>query len=492
MRILNQDALRSHGNVAGRQALVEILEAGLCAADPYNNTRRLIRRQDNRLIVGCPDFEPRGDPQTGDEVIDLDRVGRIYVLGAGKGIQRIARAIEDVLGDRLTGGHVIAKHGDDVICERIGVTHGAHPVPDEGCATGCQRILALCRDLTPADLVFTIGTNGFSALLTLPVPGVPLEDVRHVTYAMQIERGVPTGDLNPIRNHIDRMKGGRFARHVQPARAVHIFGVDPMSYERLMFHNLWLHNLPDCTTFADAQAMLRKWDMDDVVPASVRAFIERADPAWETVKADEFLQWRSRIFGIMPYNQSMIPTAQKKAAELGFKALWLALDLRAEAKDAARTIASVAKSIEALGQPVEPPVALFTTGEILVTVGQERGMGGRNQEYCVSAALEIAGSQNILMASADSDGTDGPGIQFSDQRLGVPGITCLNGGIVDGATAREAKERGVDLVEALKRHNTSPALYQLDSGIVATQNISIGDLGVTLVLARKDGAWSLR
>ena len=119
-------------------------------------------------------------------------------------------------------------------------------------------------------------------------------------------------------------------------------------------------------------------------------------------------------------------------------------------------------------------------------------MGGRNQEYCVAAGLDIAGSQNILMASADSDGTDGPGIQFSDERLGTSGVTCLNGGIVDGETAREAKERGVDLVEALKRHNTSPALYALDSGIVATQNISIGDFGVTLVLGRKDGAWSVR
>jgi len=492
MRILNQDALRSHGNVAGRQALVEILEAGLQAADPYNNTRRLVRREGDRLIVGCPDFEPRGDPQTGDEIIDLNRIGRIYVFGAGKGVQRLARAIEDVLGDRLTGGHVIAKHGDEVICERIGVTHGAHPVPDDGCALGCRRILEMCRSLTADDLVFTIGTNGFSALLTLPADGISMAEIRQLTYMMQIERGVPTGDLNPIRNHIDQMKGGRFARHIQPARAIHIVGIDPSSYQQVIYRNLWLHSLPDCTTFADAQAMLLKWDAWDAAPASVRAHIARADPADETVKADEFLKWRFRIFGTMPYNQSMIPTAQKRAAELGFTPLWLALDLRAEAKDAAHVIASVAKSIETLGQPVEPPAALFTTGEILVTVGQERGMGGRNQEYCVSAALDIAGSRNILMASADSDGTDGPGIQFSDERLGASGVACLAGGIVDGETAREAKERGVDLVEALKRHNTSPALYALDSGIVATQNISIGDFGVTLVLGRKDGAWSVR
>jgi len=490
MRILNQDVLASHGNVAGRRALVEILEAGLEAADPYHNTRRLLRREGHWLIVGGRDFEPAGDPQAGDEIINLDEVDRIFVFGAGKGVQRIAKAIEDVLGERLAGGHVIAKHGDETICERIGVTHGAHPVPDEGCVLGCQRIWEWCRNpdgsprLSDRDLVFTISTNGVSALLTWPSAGISIEDVRRLTYMMQIERGVPTGDLNPIRNHIDRMKGGRLTRYLQPARAIHIIGIDPGSYRQLIYRNLWLHNLPDCTTFADAQAMLRKWDAYDEAPPAIRAHIERADPAEETVKAAEFLRWRSRIFGVMPHHLSMIPTAQRKAEECGFRALWLAHDLRGEAKDVAKAVAAVARCIETMGQPVEPPVALFSTGEIVVTVGQERGMGGRNQEYCVAAALEIAGSRHILMAAVDSDGTDGPGIQFSEPKL--DGVTCLAGGIVDGETAREAGERGVNLVEALKHHDTSPALYRLDSGVIATQNISIGDFAVTLVTGRRE------
>jgi glycerate-2-kinase len=411
------------------------------------------------MIVGCREFEPAGDPYSGDQVFDLDEIDRIYVFGAGKGVQRIARAIEDVLGDRLTGGHVIAKRGDGLICERISVTHGAHPVPDEQCATGCRQILAMCQDLTPDDVVFTLGTSGFSALLTLPADGITMEEVRQVTFMMQIERGVPTGDLNPIRNHIDQMKGGRFARHIQPARAIHIVGTAPTSYEQLIHKNLWLHNLPDSTTFADARAMLHTWDVYDLVPTSVRRHIERADPRAETVKTDEFLQWHSRIFGIMPYNLGMIPAATEKAAELGLTPLSLALDLRVEAKHAGIAVASVAKSIETFGQPVEPPVALFSTGELRVTVGQERGMGGRNQEYCVAAAPTIPGSRNIVMGSADSDGTDGPGTQFSDHQLG--NISCLAGGIVDGETVREAKARGVDLEDALRRHNTSPALPTL-------------------------------
>lgn len=227
MRILNAERLCSHGNTRGRRLVLDILEAGLVACDPYLNTRRLLRREGSRLIVGHPDFEPSGDPQKGEAVYDLTTIRRILVLGAAKGVQLAAKAIEDVLGDRLTGGHVIAKPGDPRILERIGVTFGGHPVPDEGCVEGCRRILALCQNLTPDDLVFTLAGNGISSLLTLPAPGLSLEDVRGVTRILQIERGLPTQELNPIRNHVHQLKGGRIARNIQPARAIHILLYDP-------------------------------------------------------------------------------------------------------------------------------------------------------------------------------------------------------------------------------------------------------------------------
>ena len=251
-RILNSEELTSHGNIEGRKAVLEILEVGLQAADPYNNTFAAMRLEDNKLIIGGADFITEGDPQTQDEVIDLNEVNRIYVFGAGKGIQRIAKAIEDVLGDRLTGGHVIAKHGDDLILDTIDVTFGAHPVPDEGCVNGCQKILEMANDLRNDDLVFTVIGNGVSSLLTLPVNGVSLEDVRQTTYLMQLERGAPTGDLNPIRNHLDQMKGGQLALHIQPARAIHIIATGLYSYHQLMHANPFVHSLPDYTTFADA------------------------------------------------------------------------------------------------------------------------------------------------------------------------------------------------------------------------------------------------
>jgi glycerate-2-kinase len=480
-RILNTETLTSHGNVRGRKALVEILEAGLQASDPYHNTRKVMRLEGHTLVLGGTDFEPKGDPHAGDEVIDLTDVDRVYVLGAGKGVQRLAKAIEDTLGDRLTGGHVIEKKGNDPILERVGVTFGAHPVPDEDCVRGCRRILEIAQGLTERDLVFTVVCNGVSSLLTLPVPGVSLEDVRQTTYIMQIERGAPTIDLNPIRNHLDLMKGGRLSRHVQPARSIHLVAWQPRTYEYLMYENIWLHSLPEGSTFADARRFLRKWAAWDAVPASVREHLLRADPAGETLKPPEFKEMRSRIFGLMPDHLGSVPAAATKASDLGFEPhiLYNTTTMKAEASQVGIVLANIALQVEATGTPFQPPAALIGRTEMIVTVGKEKGMGGRNQEYALAAALHIEGSKRIVMGSADTDGTDGPGKQFVDGHKDIP---VLDGAIVDGTTAARARELGFDVFEELKHHNTSPVLFGLGDGIVTTQNISMNDLTVTLIL----------
>jgi len=481
-RIQNMETLLSSGNLPGRKAMVQILEAGLQAANPYHNARKLIRVEDGKLIVGYKDFEPTGSPRTGDEVFDLSRIKKIYVVGAGKGIQNAAKAIEEVLGDRLSGGHVIDKKGHPVILKRIGVTLGGHPLPDEDCVRGCERILEFARDLTDKDLVFTCVANGVSSLLTLPAPGLTVEDLRKTTLIMQIERGVSTRDLSPIRNHLDRMKGGRISRYFHPARMIHILAIDPGEYDQRMYQNYWLHTLPDCTTFQDAMDNLKKYDALEAIPPVARKRLEKADPGEETLKAGDFEKMSFRIFGLMPgYRESgKLLAAMRKAKELGFKPVMLADALgEIEASQAGIYMASMAKTIERRGQPFEPPCALFSSGEMVVTVGKEKGIGGRNQEFALTAALKIAGSENIIIASVDTDGTDGPGFQFSDGSTDIP---CLAGGIVDGQTMEEAKRRGVDIIGELKRHNTTHALWKLDSGVVVSPNISLSDFTVALIL----------
>jgi glycerate-2-kinase len=173
----------------------------------------------------------------------------------------------------------------------------------------------------------------------------------------------------------------------------------------------------------------------------------------------------------------------KKAAELGYKPVILAQDVfLVEARHAGMYLAAVCRTIERIGEPFAPPCALFSSGEMLVTVGDEKGIGGRNQEFTLSAAQGIAGSNKIVIGSVDTDGTDGPGIQFANESSGIP--SCLAGGIVDGHIMEEAKEAGVSIVEELKRHNTTPALWKLKSGVVATPNISLIELTVALVMGQ--------
>ncbi len=484
LRIQNMESLASHGNIPGRKAMLEILEAGLEASDPYENTRKLIRMDNGRLVIGNKEYEPAGAPVTGDTIIELDEIDNIYVFGAGKGIQRVARAIEDVLGERLTGGHLIDKKGQPVILQRIDVTLGGHPVPDEDGVAGCRKTVEMTKKLTERDLVFTCVGSGSSALWTMPAPGLSIEDVRKVNYVMQLEHGASTEDLNPVRNHLDMMLGGRINRYVQPAKIVHIMTKDPGDFETLVRRRRWPPVLPDNATFRNAIENIKKWGAWDEVPESVRAYLKRADPQYETFKGDDFktLMSHNRIFGIRPgLHQTALPAALKKAEELGFRTMILAERMSlVESQQLARVYANVAKTVEHIGQPVEPPCALFSSGEMTVAIGKETGIGGRNQEFALAAAAEIVGSKKIVMASVDSDGTDGPGVQFSGPLSDMP--PCLAGGIVDGVTLSEAEEAGVDIPAELIRHNTSQPLWKLKSGILATPNISLLDLTVILVL----------
>ena len=478
MGITNIDSLTSHGNVPGRRAALKILESGFQVTDPYSNVRRLVRIDGKHLIIGHDEFEPDNDPASGDEIYKLDNLEHIYVVGAGKGIQRAALALEDVLGEHLTGGHIIDKKGAPIVLQRIGVTLGGHPVPDEDCVRGCRRILEISEKLTENDLVFTIGASGFSSLLTLPVPGVSLADVQQTVHLMQIERGAPTTDLSPIRNHLDLLKAGRISAHIHPAKAIHIMAKPPDNYEQLIYHSYWFHTLPDQSTFDDAVRNLKKWNAWDESPSSIREHLLRAESQYETVKPEQYKRLRHRIFGVLPGEEGRWVTPRKTAEALGFRAVLLATDLRMEACEAGQFVGTVARTIEQEGSPFEPPVALFTSGELVVTVGKAGGVGGRNQEYTLAAGIQIAGSKRIVVAAVDTDGTDGPGAQYLSDAEGIP---TLAGGVVDGYTMQEARDKNLDVHASLERHNTTPLLLALDSGILATQNPGLRDLGVVLV-----------
>ena len=480
MRIKNKKQLISHGNMAGRKIIVDLLDAGLDSLDPYYRVKDFVKIIDNKIILDDRGYEMKGDPRTGAAVYDLNDYDRIFVIGAAKGIQRAALALEEILGDNLTAGHVIGKHGEEIICKKIKVTLAGHPVPDKYCVEGCEAIEKLVENVTERDLVFTIFGSGCGSLFTYPSGDITIDDISKFTHMMQIEKGVPTSDLNQIRTHVDRFKGGRISRMMQKATLVHMVTADPskmntpvlrVSYFEMLKSNTFFPTLATASTYQDCIDILHKWDAWGETPDSIKAHLLAGNEETENMSIEEYERLNARFFGLIFKDSTVYPAVKNKAKELGLKCLMLNEYQQAEAREAGFVDSMMALSNERLGEPFQTPIVLMSSGENVVTVGKENGVGGRNQEYCLAAALQISGSKRIVVGAVDTDGTDGPGGFVC---YGAP--NCLSGAVVDGYTVYEAKTKGVDIWNALKTHATSQPVWDLDSGIVAEVGVSALDL----------------
>jgi len=473
MIIKNRDVLTSHGNIEGRKTVLDILEAGFTAADPYENVKKLIRIQDGKLIVGGKGF-PTGGHLIQDEplVFDLSKVRNIYVAGGGKAAQRQAKAIEDVMGDLITEGQVNAKKGEPLWCKRIHVTFAGHPIPDNDSVEGSRRMMEIYRKARKGDIVFFSESGGGTALMTLPGPGLTLEDLQEVNRLLYFERGASMGDANAVRWNLVDMRG-RHERYVVGATFIGIHTAETPPESSALQPRI--ENHPSFRTYRDgyktAIDILKKYQVWDQVPQSVRRYLERADPRYGRVRPGELDGRPIYHFRVMG-PEYMLEAARKRAGELGVDAAIIASSLNnIETRPIGEMIANVAREAEVSGRPLKPPCAFIFGGELLVTVGKATGKGGRNQEFVLSAAPTIAGSENIVIASADSDGTDGP--------------TDMAGGIVDGYTAGRAKEAGVDINAELLNHNSCGALEKLgDNILTGAQGTNVRDLRIVYVKDR--------
>ena len=474
MIIKNREEIVSHGNMNGRRVALEILEAGLQAADPYENVKDLIRVEGGKLIVGNDQIRPGRLPQLPacatawlpspePLVFDLSEVGNIYVVGGGKAAQRQAKAIEDVLGDLIAEGHVNAKKGDRVYLERIEVTLAGHPIPDEDSVEGSKRILEIERKAKKGDIVFLSESGGGTSLMALPAPGITLEDLEVVNRVLYFGCGTSMPVANAVRNQLAVLRQ-RHARYVGDATLIHI--ATPETPPGLRVH---LHERPlGIDGYRHAIDVLKSHDCWDKVPRSVREFLLKADPKYGLLRPEEWDENPRYYFRVMG-PEYMLEAAKRKAEEIGLNATILISSWSdVEAQAAGETAAYVAQEIAVYGRPLEPPCVFLCGGELVVTVGGADGAGGRNQEFVLSAAPRIADSDNIVIASADSDGADGP--------------TDVAGGIVDGYTVERSKEAGIDLAEELRGHNSSAVLCRLgDTFVTGIQNTNVRDLRVVYV-----------
>lgn len=322
MRIKNKEMLVSHGNQKGRRIVTELLDAGLDAIDPYYRVKKLVRVENGKIVLDTAGFEMKGDPHAGPAEFDLAEYDRVFVIGAAKGVQRAALGFEEALGDVLTAGCVIGKHGEDIICNKIGVTLAGHPVPDEDCVLGCKRIEELTRGLTERDLVFTVFGSGCGSLLTYPAEGISIEDIAAFTYLMQIEKGVATGELNQIRTHVDRFKGGRLLRRLMPATVVNVVTADPsktdtpvvrVSYFEMLEKNTFFPTVATASTYADCISIIKKHDAWERTPESIRKHLLAGSPATENMGVKEYESLGCRFFRTDLQGCDRLPGSEEKS-----------------------------------------------------------------------------------------------------------------------------------------------------------------------------------
>jgi glycerate 2-kinase len=446
--IQNLPQLISHGNASLREAAAMIIEHALAVADPYLAVRRWLQLKGDQLTIS-------------NLTLDLKNYERIFVLGAGKASRGIALALEEILGERISDGLFVLKQGDEIELERARAIYAAHPIPDENSHRGAQLIMSLVETFTEKDLVFAGITGGSSALLALPVEGITLEDIQKVNQILLLS-GADIVQINSVRKHLSRIKGGWLADKILPTTLINLTVSDVVGD---MLDYITGPTVSDTSSFEDARNVLDEYDLWEVFPASASDYLRSGGDKQETPKTFEGLPLHS--FVIVAGDTACV-AAMEKAQELGFSAMILTSMLGGEAKDAGTFFASIGREITTYNRPLAPPCAIIAGGENVVTIGSgDRGSGGPNQEFTLSAGIEISGLDNIVIAGIDTDGFDGS--------------TDTAGAMVDGSTKGAAEAQGFNPKEILRKHNVDGMLRQIgDAVITGPTGTNVNDLKIML------------
>ena len=435
-----------------RPLLKQLIARGLASVDAYTAVGRAISRNGEELIIGRRRY-------------DLCRYERVIVVGAGKATASMARAVEQRLGPRLHGGFVVVKYGHGLPTKRIVVAEAGHPIPDQSGQRAAARLCAMAAELGRHDLLIVLLSGGASSLLPAPVAGVTLADKQRTTQEL-LRCGASIREINTVRKHLSRIKGGRLAELTE-ATVVTLILSDVLSDDLSAIASG--PTAPDPTTYQDAVAVLKRYRIWRAVPQRVRQHLDRGCQGFvsETPKPGSSL-FRRVHHHIVGNNAAAVTAVSRAAREVGLRTLVYTLALTGEAREAGKQFGALARNIVREGKPLQRPCCLVAGGETTVTV-TGKGTGGRAQEFAAAAALEIAGLAKVWVVAIGTDGTDGP--------------TDAAGAVIDGNTVARAQSLSMDLAGALKRHNTYPALKRLHHLIITgPTGTNVNDLYLLLVL----------
>lgn len=405
------NVLTNRGNIMAkdhRKTLESIFRAGLQAVDPENAVLRHVRRDGNLLYAG-------------EKSYNLDSFKRIFLIGAGKGTAPMAKAIEDIFEDYLTEGLIIVKYGHGVPLKKTKTMEAGHPIPDESGLRATERIIKKIEECTEDDLIICAFSGGGSALLPAPWPPINL-DQKQETTRLLLECGATINEINAIRKHLSRSKGGWLAKASYPATLISLILSDVIGDKLDIIASG--PTVPDENTYTDCTNIIERYGLAEKLPEGVVEHFKQgvAGAIPETPKTGDqvFSKTQNVIVG---NNRSALLAAKEEAVSLGYNTMIISSQIEGEAKEAAKFLAGIGKEISQANIPISPPACILAGGETTVTI-QGNGKGGRNQELALAFAIAIDGWEKVAFISAGTDGTDGP--------------TDAAGAIVDGLTCKKA------------------------------------------------------
>ena len=431
----------------------EIFLAGVAAADPLNAVKKSVRLRGDHLRVANRDYA-------------LSGIHSIFVTGCGKAAARMAVAIEDLLGDRVAGGVVVVKYGYRLPLQRIKVVEAGHPIPDEAGVDGAREIVELGQAAGENDLVLFLISGGGSALFPGPADSLTLADKQRTTQ-MLLQSGATIQEINAVRKHISKLKGGRFAKLVTPAHLVSLILSDVVgdSLEAIASGP----TVGDATTYTDCLEIIQRYELIEKIPQTVVRLLQRGarGAVDETPKpSDAIFQKVQNV--VIGSNQTALKAAKHHAGILGYHTKIISSSVEGESRTVAKSHAALVKEIALTDKPVRRPACLISGGETTVTIRGD-GLGGRNQEFALAAAIQMDGLDGAVVLSAGSDGTDG--------------VTDAAGGIVDGSTIQRGRAKGLDAAAFLTGNDSYRFLKATDDLLITGPTFTnVMDLQVMLVV----------
>ena len=431
---------------------LNIFQAGLDAVAPGRAIARHCHRRGHHLTMGS-------------NIYDLSEFKKVFVVGGGKAGAAMAEGLEAICGDRISDGIINVKYGHLTKLNRIKTVEAGHPVPDSNGAKGAQAILGMAESATAEDLVICLISGGGSALMPLPARGLSLADKQKTTGVL-LKCGATIHEINTIRKHLSNIKGGMLARAASPATLVSLILSDVVGDDLDVIASGPC--VPDSSTYDHCMAIITGYNIEGDLPETVVRHLKsgRSGQIPETPKTGDpaFENSRNLIIG---RNMDAVTAAKSAAENLGYPTLILSSMIQGETRDVACVHGAIAREIVKTGNPMSPPLCILSGGETTVTI-KGKGLGGRNQEFALAAAMDIAGYETITILSGGTDGTDGP--------------TDAAGAVADGTTVSRATALGMNPRQYLA-DNDAYHFFEGLGNLIKTgpTNTNVMDLRVILV-----------